>query len=58
MYIAAGGYIKRIDNGKLTVIAGPNDTNIGNDGVAALQTFMHDHWQSENGNETYFSSGN
>ncbi|TFF39814.1 NHL repeat-containing protein [Mucilaginibacter psychrotolerans] len=26
LYIADGGYIKRIDNGKLSVIAGPNNT--------------------------------
>jgi hypothetical protein len=33
MYVADNGYIKRIDKGKLTVIAGPRGTNDGRDGT-------------------------
>jgi hypothetical protein len=33
MYVADGGYIKRVDSGKLTVIAGPRGTNDGRDGA-------------------------
>lgn len=33
MYIADNGYIKRIDNGKLSVVAGPHGTSDGHDGT-------------------------
>jgi hypothetical protein len=33
MYVADNGYIKRVDSGKLTVIAGPLGTNDGRDGA-------------------------
>ncbi|MBD1363055.1 hypothetical protein IDJ77_04460 [Mucilaginibacter sp. ZT4R22] len=36
LYVADGGYIKRIDNGKLSIIAGPNKTfPDGRDGVGS-----------------------
>jgi hypothetical protein len=34
MYVADNGYIKRIDNKKVTVLAGPKGTNDGRDGLA------------------------
>ncbi|MBD1362855.1 hypothetical protein IDJ77_03445 [Mucilaginibacter sp. ZT4R22] len=33
MYVADNGYIKRVDSGKLTVIAGPRGTDDGRDGA-------------------------
>jgi hypothetical protein len=36
MYLADNGYIKRVDGNKLTILAGPQGTNNGQDGTAAI----------------------
>jgi hypothetical protein len=56
IYLAAGGYIKRIDNGKLTVIAGPNGSNQGNDGVGLkADVYANSLAIGQTENEIYFS---
>ncbi|MBE9583475.1 hypothetical protein IM792_03360 [Mucilaginibacter sp. JRF] len=58
MYIAADGYIKRIDSGKLTIIAGPNGTNSGNDGVGRqADVYARSLAMGKTENEIYFSNG-
>jgi hypothetical protein len=56
IYLAASGYIKRIDNGKLTVIAGPDGLNTGRDGVGRkADVYAQSLAMGKTENEIYFS---
>jgi hypothetical protein len=56
IYLAASGYIKRIDNGKLTVIAGPDGLNTGKDGVGRkADVYAQSLAMGKTENEIYFS---
>jgi hypothetical protein len=56
IYLAAYGYIKRIDDGKLTVIAGPDGSNTGRDGAGRkADVYAQSLAMGKTENEIYFS---
>jgi hypothetical protein len=56
IYIAADGYIKRIDLGKLTTVAGPNGSNPGKDGVGReANVYAQSLAMGKTENEIYFT---